>query len=255
MSYTTILVETKADITTITFNRTKHRNSMSEQFLLELNAALDAEEEKPEIKTVILQGKEGFFCTGMDFEEASKKTPNENSTPDNNYMKILKKLSSLSKITIAKVDGRVLAGGMGIMSACDLVIASSKSQFGLSEAMWGLLPANVMPYLIRRVGFQSAYLLTLTMQNINATKANEIKLIDEISDDLDDCLRRYMIFFRRIDTTTIKEAKAFFRKMWIVDDEMEKTATNELNKLISQENVINNIKNFILHGKLPFSKG
>ena len=92
------------------------------------------------------------------------------------------------------------------------------------------------------------------MQNITAQKAQELKLIDEVSDNIDDGVRRFLITTRRLSTTTIAEAKQFFRKMWIINEEMEQCAMDELKKLMSKKEVQNNIKNFILHQTFPWDK-
>ena len=256
MNYSTILVETNLDIITITFNRVAQKNSINEQFIQDITHALEEAEQNEACHVVVLQGKEGLFCTGMDFDQITQEITEGKSISftGDSYMGMLKKISASKRIVIAKVDGKVLAGGMGIVAACDMVTATPKSQFGLSEAMWGLLPANVMPFLIRRVGFQSAYLLTLTMQNITAQKACEIKLVDEVAENLDDALRRVLISFRRLSGATITEAKQFFRKMWIINEEMEQCAIDELQKLVKDQTVINNIKNFVLHKKFPWDK-
>ena len=256
MNYETILTETSDDIFIITINRVQQKNSLNEQLIIDIAAALDEAQKLENCHAVVLQGKEGLFCTGMDFEQVTKEITAGSavSFTGDCYMKLLKQINTISKIVIAKVDGKVLAGGMGIVAACDVVIATPKSQFGLSEAMWGLLPANVMPFLIRRVGYQSAYLLTLTMQNIAAQKAYEMKLVDEVSENLDDVLRRLLINFRRLSDDTISEAKQFFRKMWIIDDEMEQVAIHELEKLVNKKEVMENIKNFVLYKKFPWDK-
>jgi len=256
MSYETLLVESKQDLLIVTLNRVDHKNSINDQLLQELNQMLDLAEQDPQCHAIVLQGKDGFFCTGMDFEQVTQQVlaGQTASFASDTYMNVLKRFSSSAKIIIAKVDGRVLAGGMGILAACDMVIASNQSQFGLSEAMWGLLPANVMPFLIRRVGFQPAYFMTLTMQNINAQRAYEIHLVDEVSENLDDSLRRLMLSLRRINNSTVLEAKKFFRKMWLINEEMEQCAIAELKHLMAQPEVINNIKNFALHQQFPWEK-
>ena len=87
------------------------------------------------------------------------------------YMDTLRRITLFSKVVISCVDGQVLAGGVGLVACSDLVIATSKAEFGLSEALWGLLPAMVLPYLIRKVGVQKAYFMTLTTIRISVEEA------------------------------------------------------------------------------------
>jgi polyketide biosynthesis enoyl-CoA hydratase PksH len=256
MSTNTIILENSEDILTVTINRAPHHNSINAELLTELHRALNQAEADPTCHAMVIQGKEGFFCTGMDFQEltqdiAAEKSPSI-SAPE--YMSLLKRFTLSPKFIISKVDGRVLAGGMGIVAASDFVLSSPKSQFGLSEAMWGLLPANVMPFLIRRIGFQPAYAMTLTARDITAARASELHLVDEIHDNLDDGLRRLLINLRRVSSSTVAEAKQFFRKMWVLDETMENIAIQELEKLIAKPDVLNNVSNYVLHQKFPWEK-
>jgi len=260
MNYETLLVDYEEDRVILTINRLEKRNSINEQLLTDINSVFDEIEKDDQYRFVILQGQQGYFCVGMDFEQVTQSitenitTPNTHHFSANNYMRTLKRFANTPKVVIAKIDGRVLAGGMGIVAASDLVLATERSQFGLSEALWGLLPANVMPFLIRRIGFQKAYAMTLTTQNISAKQAYDIHLVDEVASDLDDALRRLLINLRRVTSTTVAEMKSFFRKMWIIDEAMENTAIEELQNLLKKPLVIDNIKNYILHQRLPWEK-
>ena len=189
----------------------------------------------------------------MDFSEISQtNTENNAVTWSSNYMVLLKRIALIPKIVIAVVDGEVMAGGVGLVAASDLVIATSKSQFSLSEALWGLLPANVLPYLIRRVGFQKAYTMTLTTQTMSAHDAYTIHLIDELSDHPDEALRKLTLRLARLDEQTIRDMKQYFRKLWMIDEKIEQTAVLELARLIQEPRIQNNIKHFLEEGKFPW---
>ena len=244
------------DILTATIDRLAHNNSLNPQALTELHEVLDKAEADPNCHAVVLQGKEGIFCTGMDFQNLTDDVLNNRpiNISGKEYMSLLKRFTLSPKFIIAKVDGRVLAGGVGIVAASDIVLSTTKSQFILSEAIWGLLPANVMPFLIRRVGFQPAYFMTLTTRDISAQRALELHLVDEINDNLDDALRKLMVNLRRVKSNTVGEAKQFFRQMWMIDENKEKIAMEELTKLVAQPEVINNITNFVQHQKFPWEK-
>lgn len=256
MTSTNLILENKGEILTATINRVEYRNSVNPQLLSDFHLALDQAEADSNCRALVIQGKDGLFCTGMDFQNLTKSVnegKNEHISA-NEYMSLLKRFTLSPKFIISKIDGRVLAGGVGIAAASDIVLATNKTQFGLSEAMWGLLPANVMPFLIRRIGFQPAYIMTLTTRDITAQKAYELHLVDELNDDLDDSLRKLMINLRRVASRTVVEAKQFFREMWIINETMEKTAIDELEKLIAQPETINNITNYIQHKKFPWEQ-
>jgi polyketide biosynthesis enoyl-CoA hydratase PksH len=217
-----------------------------------LHQALAEAEADPACRLVILAGRQKFFCTGMDFEEAVQSQALTETGEGQGYMNLLKRFATSPKIIIAKVDGTVLAGGMGLVAASDLVVATPESRFGLPEALWGLLPACVMPFLIRRIGFQHAYRLTLTTQTITAEVAWRMGLVDTLSDNPDDDIRRYLLRLGRLDEQTILEAKAYFQKMWILTEAMEQTAVAELDRLIRTARVQRNIQNYVEHQKFPW---
>ena len=96
--------------------------------------------------------------------------------------------------------------------------------------------------------------MTLTTQTYTAAEAHAINLVDELSDQPEEVLRRLAIRFARLNEKTIYNLKHYFRKMWIINEETEKTAIQELSRLISEPQVQNNIKNFVESGKFPWEK-
>jgi polyketide biosynthesis enoyl-CoA hydratase PksH len=237
---------------TVMMNRPEQRNSLTYALMQGLHHALDEAEADPACRLVILTGRQNFFCTGMDFAEASQGAGSTQPLAGADYMALLKRFASCGKIIIAKVEGVVQAGGMGLVAASDLVVATPASSFALPEALWGLLPANVMPFLIRRVGFQPAYRLTLTTETIPAAEAWRIGLVDTLTDKPDDEIRRYLLRLGRLDEQTILEAKAYFKKMWLINEAMEQSAIAELSRLMQTERVQTNIRNYAEHQKFPW---
>jgi len=247
-----LITKTNPRVWTVTMNRPAQRNSLTQGLMQGLHRALDGAEADPACRLVILAGRENFFCTGMDFAEAAQGAGSPQPLDGADYMALLKRFAHCGKIIIAKVEGAVQAGGMGLVAASDLVVATPASSFALPEALWGLLPANVMPFLIRRVGFQPAYRLTLTTETITAAEAWRIGLVDTLSDKPDDEIRRYLLRLGRLDEQTILEAKAYFQKMWLLNEAMEQTAIAELRRLMQTERVQTNIRNYAEHQKFPW---
>jgi len=237
----------------LTLHRPDNRNSINETLLKEIHFVLDQAEQDTSCRCLVFQGENGIFCTGMDFQEVAQPVSgNKENFDSEEYMRILKRFTMTSKIIIVLLDGQVLAGGVGIVAASDIAISTSHTQFGLSEALWGLLPACVLPFLIRRIGFQKSYFMTLTTQTINATEAKTIGLIDELSDNLNDSLRRLLLRLNRIQEETVKDLKTYFRKLWIINETMEQTAVQEITRLANKPNVQANIKNFVEKQQFPW---
>jgi len=254
MNYQTLLVTESTQSLTVTLHRPAQRNSFNALLLTEMHQVLDRAEDNSTCRFVILQGENNIFCTGMDFREIIKNntTTNANVVYSSEYMALLKRFTSTSKIIISILDGQVLAGGVGVVAASDLVFSTARTQFSLSEALWGLLPACVIPFLIRRIGFQKAYHMTLTTQTVSASDALTMGLIDELADDVQISLKRVLLRLSRINEETVSNLKTYFRKMWIISEAMEKTAIVEINRLMTSPRVQNNIKNFVEHQQFPW---
>ncbi len=251
--YSTLLVAERGAVVSVTINRPKAKNSINNVLIKELLSAFTQAEKNTNIKVVILEGNEQHFCTGMDFNALSKEGVSSIVGNDSNdYYKLLALMASCSKLVIAKVDGKANAGGIGLIAASDIVIARDDATFSLSEVLFGLLPACVMPFLIRRVGFQKAKWMTLTTQNISCQRAYQIGLVDEQGANTDDLLRRNLIRLTRLDTQTIMDLKAYMSKLWIIHDETQKLAVDKITTLLHSERVQCNITNFVEHNKFPW---
>lgn len=261
MQYETLLVARNDHEVSITLNRLDDNNSINNLLLQEINQVFDMIESEPYVKTVMLKGQNGLFCSGMDFNEATEGSsiqPGQGQLKADNsstlYMETIKRLSLLSRITVSLVDGQVTAGGIGLLAASDLVIATPRSRFSLSEALWGLLPACVSPYLIRRIGFQNAYRMTLTTIPVDAGQAKDISLVDEVAEEPYKVARRYLQRMMRLELSTIGNLKNFFREMWIINEDMENFALTEIDRLRNQPQIQENLRNFIEFQRFPWEK-
>lgn len=138
MSYSTLIVQPGPHCVTVTLHRPEAQNSIDDTLLAELLQALDAAEADPECRLVILTGENGVFCTGMDFAAVAREAAGHGGEAMRSarYMDVLRRLATIPRAVIARVDGRVTAGGVGLVAASDLVVATERSQFGLSEALW-----------------------------------------------------------------------------------------------------------------------
>lgn len=252
--FETLIFTRNDDCYTVKINRSEHKNSINCTFLKELNSAMDMAAEDETCRVFVITGCDRYFCTGMDLDVVSDGDDEVDMDSTQMYSNILKKMALFPKPIITVVNGAVMAGGVGIVAASDIAIGSSNITFTLSEAIWGLLPSMVMPYLIRRIGYQNAYRMTLTARSVDAETAYSYGLIDELTDNVEILLNKYITSFRRVSKETVYEMKKYFRKMWIIDDDMERTAIEETHKLINSPNVRQNISNFVKYQKFPWEK-
>lgn len=249
-----VLYEKKSYVARIILNNPESGNVVNNDnlslILKYLNDSIDA----LDCRIIVIQGKEKVFCRGMDFRNlllnADNEIRNDFSEPYKNTVKMIR---NSPKPVIAKIDGDVLAGGMGIALACDIVIASKSSVFGLSEVLFGIIPAYVFPLLLERVPFKKARYLILSSKRFNAEDAYRYGIIDELADDdkLDktekDCIKRLLYSSPDALRITKKYSDELSDSHF---DEAIDFAQKQLTELLNNKANITAIKNF-LDGEKP----
>lgn len=255
LELTTLKVHKQHAVLNIQFYRPEHNNSINRQLVREVTYAVTQAEGDTDIKVIVLSGLKDNFCTGMDFKAISDGNTDGLTIEDSNrYYEMLKLFSTCSKVVIAKIEGKVNAGGIGIVAASDIAIADEGATFALSEALFGLLPACVLPFLIRRIGYQKAQWLTLTTQAISANRAYEIGLIDELTTDVTDNVRRNALRLTKLQPDIIRDLKNYMSHLWIMNDKTQELAVTKITALVNSELVQSNIKNFIQKSKFPWDR-
>lgn len=211
--YETIKVRVEGTICFIQIYRPEDNNTVNDQLVEEFNEALCQCEET--ITVVVVEGLPEVFCFGVDFKSnLSGKT--KDRTMKNNPEPIYDLWSKLVNgpfISIAHVRGKVNAGGIGFVAACDVVLADEAAQFSLSELLFGLMPACVMPFLIRRIGFQKAHYLTVMTQPISSHSATAWGLVDACDSTSEDLLRKHLLRLRRLSKTAITRYKKYIKSL------------------------------------------
>lgn len=160
-------------------------------------------------RVLVLQGADGVFCRGMSL--AGQVAEEDPADAVRTFAACLEALRFAGKPTIAVVDGEALGGGVGIAAACDLVLATPRSSFGLPELLFGLLPAIVLPVIAERMPVQRARLLALRAQSVSADRAWEMGLADEIvmADELARTVPRFAHALSRPDSEAVAGLKRY----------------------------------------------
>jgi methylglutaconyl-CoA hydratase len=164
-------------------NRPDKRNALSSALVEALHGALDSADLDAEVRVVLLTGAGKDFCAGADLEEllASADAPAEaNEATALRLGSLFTRMRSLPKPVVAVVRGRALAGGAGLMTACDVVIASEGCRVGYPEVLRGFVPAMVMSTLRRQVGEKAALDLALTGRLLGAEEARRAGLVSRV---------------------------------------------------------------------------
>jgi methylglutaconyl-CoA hydratase len=174
-----LLVEKQSpQITIVTLNRPERRNSLTIELLNELISTINAATDQPEQRVLILRGAGAAFCTGLDLKEAADQTK-AHATAEM-VAKTLITIAETRLVTIAAVHGAAVAGGAGIMSACDFVVAAEKTKIGYPEVRRGLVAGLVMTFLRRQVSERNLRELVLGAELIDAVRAREIGLVNRV---------------------------------------------------------------------------
>jgi methylglutaconyl-CoA hydratase len=174
-----VLVEKKTpQITLVTLNRPERRNALSIQLLTELIASIKLASDETRERILILSGAGAAFCTGLDLKEAQDQTK-AHATADL-VAHVLGALNEARSITIAAVHGAAVAGGAGIMSACDYVVAAEGTKIGYPETRRGLVAGLVMTFLRRQLRERDMRELLLGGELIDAKRALEMGLVNRV---------------------------------------------------------------------------
>ncbi len=174
-----VLIEKQSpQITVVTLNRSERRNSLTIELLNELIAAIRVASDEPRERVLILRGAGAAFCTGLDLKEAADLKKAQMTAEL--VAKTLITLAETHLVTIAAVHGAAVAGGAGIMSACDFVVAAEKTKIGYPEVRRGLVAGLVMTFLRRQVGERNMRELVLGGELIDAERAREIGLVNRV---------------------------------------------------------------------------
>ena len=196
-------------------DRPGRHNAIDGSMLTALDAALEGAAGDPGIRFVLLEGSEEVFCSGLDLEEALPRdggglSRDAAEAGARRYFATLRRLALSSKVIACRVAGRCEAGGVGLVAAADFAVAEPSARFRLSETLIGLLPATLMPFLIRRVGYRAAFRLTLAAPMLDAEEALRIGLVDAAGHDAEEALRRVFLACERVPERTVAAAKAYF---------------------------------------------
>jgi methylglutaconyl-CoA hydratase len=165
-------------ITILTLNRPERRNALSIQLLTELIASIKLASDEPKERIIVLRGAGAAFCTGLDLKEAQNQTK-AHATADL-VAHVLGALSEVRPVTIAAVHGAAVAGGAGIMSACDFVVAAEGTRIGYPETRRGLVAGLVLTFLRRQLRERDIRELLLGGELIDANRALAMGLVNRV---------------------------------------------------------------------------
>jgi methylglutaconyl-CoA hydratase len=229
----TVLVEQTRQFVRLTMNRPQVHNAFNATMIRELAEAFETAQKNKSTRVVILTGAGESFCSGADLNwmrEIVRYSYEQNLRESLELADLMQAIYMLSKPTIARVNGAVIGGGTGLFSACDIVIASDKARFGLSEVKIGLVPAAISPYVLRRIGESAARELFLTGERFDAHRAHALGLVNIVvpHQELDDKVEEVVQRLLTSGPEALAKAKELLQKVPAMSMEEARTFTAEM---------------------------
>src|SRR5262245_10130261 len=184
--YNKILYAVEGDMARLTLNRPDKRNALDAEIVGEMKMALQQAAEDENVRVVLISGAGKDFCSGADLaalQRISEATVMENVADARHLSELFNQMRQHPRPIVAAVRGRALAGGCGIATACDIVLATESAQFGYPEVNIGFIPAMVMAILRRSVSEKRAFELITRGDILSAKRAEKIGMITRVFAD------------------------------------------------------------------------
>lgn len=193
MTHRYLTLTVNAGVATVTLTQPEIRNAFSDEVILEITEAFRVAGERPDVRAVVLAAEGTAFCAGAnlnwmrrmaDYDRA------ENLQDAGALAEMLRTIYHCPKPTIARVQGDVYAGGMGLVAACDMAVAAENAGFCLSEVKIGLVPGTIAPYVLRAMGARAGHRYFLTGERFDAAEALRIGFVHQVvaAEQLDDAV-------------------------------------------------------------------
>lgn len=179
-NFKTLLVALQHDVLTVTLNRPESRNAMSLNMVEELTQVFNQLSEQPGIRAIVLRGAGGHFCAGGDIKDmANARANGKDAYRDLNraFGRMLEHAQQLPQVVIVVLEGAVLGGGFGLACISDIAIAADDAKFGLPETTLGILPAQIAPFVAKRIGLTQARRLALTAARFDGQEAARLGVV------------------------------------------------------------------------------
>ncbi|MEW6163721.1 MAG: enoyl-CoA hydratase/isomerase family protein [Pseudomonadota bacterium] len=218
-TYQNILTETDAGVGIVTLNRPERHNAFDDLMIAELADAMERMAGDPAVRVVVVSSTGRSFCAGADLgwmQRAAGYSLEENQRDAGALAGMLLAVSECPKPVVARVQGPAYGGGVGLVAACDMAIATFDAKFALTEVRLGLIPAVIGPHVIAAIGERHARRYMLTAEAFSAAEAYRIGLIHEMVADeasLDEAIGEWIDMLQGNGPRALAECKALIRSV------------------------------------------
>ena len=180
---TALTLTVNGGVARITLTQPEIRNAFSDEVIADIMAAFRTAGERPDVRAIVLAAEGPAFCAGANLNwmrRMADYSRDENRVDAGLLAEMLRVIYECPKPTIARVQGDVYAGGMGLVACCDMAVAVNTAGFCLSEVKIGLIPATISPYVIRAMGARASHRYFLTGERFSAQEALRIGYVHEV---------------------------------------------------------------------------
>lgn len=214
-----------SQVATVTLQRADVRNAFNARSIAELTWVFATLSAEPDLRAIVLAAEGSAFCAGADLHWMRAMA--DFSSADNladaaTLAQMLATMDRCPHPVIARIQGDVVAGGMGLVAVCDIAVAVDSARFCLSEVLLGLIPATISPYVIRAMGQQAARRYFLTAERFSAATAHHLGFIHEVvpADTLDAALATLLAALMAASPHAVRQAKLLVRDIAgaVIDD-------------------------------------
>jgi methylglutaconyl-CoA hydratase len=181
--YQSIITEVDDSVGILTLNKAERHNALDELLIDEITRGLLELETDPRVRVVVLSSTGKSFCAGADLnwmKLSANYSMQDNLRDAQNLARLMTTLNELSKPTLARVQGSAYGGGVGLIAACDIAVATYDARFALTEIKLGTLPAVTSPYVLAAIGERHGRRYMLSAERFSAAEAYRIGLVHEI---------------------------------------------------------------------------
>jgi len=178
-----LTLQVAAHRATVTLTRAEMRNAFNDEVIAELTQAFTELGQRDDVRAIVLAAEGPAFCAGADLNwmrRMADYSRAENVVDAGKLAEMLRVIYACPKPTVARVQGDVYAGGMGLVACCDLAVSVDTAGYCLSEVKLGLIPATIGPYVARAMGARAAHRYFLTAERFSAAEAHRIGFVHEV---------------------------------------------------------------------------
>ena len=213
-----VIFAVEGTVALITLNRPDKRNALNDDLVSGLKASLSKADANETVRVIVITGAGADFCSGADLaalQKISESSVTENLEDAQSLMELFALIRHVRVPVVAAVRGRALAGGCGLATACDLVVAARSARFGYPEVKIGFVPAMVMAILRRNVSEKRAFELITRGAEVSADEAERVGLVNRVFEDeqFEEEVENYVAGFEKVSRSAVMLSKRLLYHM------------------------------------------